>query len=116
MQKPKAMQHHIFSDQIQWKELGGGVRRKIVAHTPALMSVLVQFDKGAIGSVHEHEIHAQISYVAKGSFEVEVAGEKKILHEGDSFIAPPKTAHGVRALEDKGLLVDVFSPRRDDFL
>lgn len=110
------MQHHIHSEQIPWKDLGGGVRRKIITHTPAIMSVLVQFDKGAIGSVHDHEIHTQVSFVAAGSFEVEVAGVKRVLKVGDSFIAPPKTAHGVIALEDKSALVDVFTPRRDDFL
>jgi hypothetical protein len=30
-----------------WTELGVGIRRKIVGHTPELMSVLVQFDRGA---------------------------------------------------------------------
>jgi quercetin dioxygenase-like cupin family protein len=110
------MEHHIVAKQIPWKELGGGTRRKIVAHTPAIMSVLVQFDKGSVGAVHEHEIHTQLSYVVSGSFEIEVGGVKRVLHAGDSFIAPPKTSHGVVSLEDKGTLLDVFTPRRDDFL
>lgn len=80
------------------------------------MSVLVEFEKGSIGSVHEHEVHTQASYVVSGSFEVEVAGEKQILKAGDSFIAPPKTPHGVVALEAQSTLLDVFTPRRDDFL
>ena len=39
-----------------WTELGDGIRRKIVGHTPDLMSVLVQFDKGAVGTPHAHEV------------------------------------------------------------
>ena len=110
------MHHHIMESELPWHDLGGGVRRKIIAHTPAIMSVAVEFQKGAVGKVHDHELHTQVSYVAAGSFEVEVAGEKQVLVKGDSFIAPPKTPHGVVALEEKSLLVDVFTPRRDDFL
>lgn len=80
------------------------------------MSVLVEFDRGAVGAVHEHEVHTQASYVVKGSFEVEIAGAKKVLRIGDAFIAPPRTTHGVVALEQGSALLDVFTPRRDDFL
>lgn len=110
------MQHLIEQASLQWTELGGGVRRKILSHTPALMTVLVQFDEGSVGAVHEHEAHTQASYVVNGSFEVEVAGEKRRLGAGDSFIAPPNTPHGVVALEQGSSLLDVFTPRRDDFL
>lgn len=110
------MTHHLLDAELPWTELGGGVRRKILGHTPALMAVLVEFDLGAIGAVHDHEVHTQVSHVTSGSFEVEVAGVKKLLRTGDSFIAPPRTAHGVRALEQGSRLLDVFTPRRDDFL
>lgn len=110
------MEHHIIQSALPWKELGGGMRRKVIAHTPAIMSVLVQFEKGAVGAVHLHEVHTQSTFVVSGSFEIEVAGVKRVLRAGDSFMAPPGTPHGVVCLEDKGELLDVFSPRRDDFL
>ena len=103
-------------DATPWTELGDGIRRKIVGHTPQLMSVLVQFDKGAIGTPHEHDVHDQIAFVISGSFEAEVAGQKKILHAGDAFTAPHHHTHGVVALEDKSTLLDQFSPCRDDYL
>ena len=46
------MQHFFDNAATPWTELGDGIRRKIVGHTPELMSVLVQFDKGAIGTAH----------------------------------------------------------------
>lgn len=101
---------------LPWTELEPGIRRKIVGHTPELMSVLVQFDKGAVGSVHAHDAHDQIAYVVSGSFIAEVAGEKRMLQTGDAFIAPRLQAHGVVALEDNSVLLDQFSPRRDDYL
>ena len=99
-----------------WTELGDGIRRKIVGHTPELMSVLVQFDKGAIGTLHAHDAYDQIAYVLAGSFEAEVAGVKRVLRVGDAFIAPRLHTHGVVALEAGSTLLDQFSPRREDYL
>ena len=102
--------------QVPWQDLGGGVRRKIIGHTPQLMTVLVEFERGAVGAVHHHEIHDQISYVLRGAFEVQVGSQKRRLEVGEVFIAAHPAPHGVVALEAGSLLLDVFSPRRDDFL
>ena len=110
------MEHYFDNSGTAWTELGDGIRRKIVGHTPELMSVLVQFDKGAIGTPHAHDAHDQIAYVLAGSFEVEVDGVKRILKVGDAFIAPRLKRHGVVALEQDSALLDQFSPRRDDYL
>jgi quercetin dioxygenase-like cupin family protein len=99
-----------------WTELGDGIRRKIVGHTPELMSVLMQFDKGAVGTPHAHDAHDQIGFVVAGSFEAVIDGEKKVLRMGDAFIAPRLRSHGVVCLEQGSLLLDQFSPRRDDYL
>lgn len=99
-----------------WTELGDGIRRKIVAHTPQLMSVLVQFDKGAIGTPHAHDVHDQIAFCIRGSFECTIGGVTRIVRAGDAFCAPHGVMHGVVALEDKSTLLDQFSPRRDDYL
>lgn len=76
--------------------------------------VIVQFEKGAVGSLHHH-IHRQLSYVAAGKFEVTIDGKQKILKYGDCFFVAPDLVHGVVAL-DEGTLVDVFTPVREDFL
>ncbi|UXH77536.1 cupin domain-containing protein [Roseateles amylovorans] len=99
-----------------WTDLGDGIRRKIVGHTPELMSVLVQFDQGAVGTPHAHDAHDQIAFVISGSFACEVAGVKRVLKVGDAFIAPRLHRHGVVALEPDSTLLDQFSPRRDDYL
>jgi len=99
-----------------WTDLGDGLRRKIVGHTPQLMSVLMQFDKGAVGTPHAHEVHDQIAYVVAGSFEASVNGQVRVLRVGDAFIAPHHATHGVVALEQDSMLLDQFSPRRDDYL
>jgi len=99
-----------------WTELGDGLRRKVVGHTPQLMSVLMQFDKGAVGTPHAHDVHDQIAFVVAGAFEARIAGELRTLRTGDAFVAPHHTTHGVVALEHHSMLLDQFSPRRDDYL
>ncbi len=114
---PTSLPPFFFSHEATpWTELEGGMRRKIVGHTPELMSVLMQFDKGAVGTPHAHDGHDQIGFVVAGSFEAVIDGESKVLRMGDAFIAPRLRSHGVVCLEDGSLLLDQFSPRRDDYL
>ena len=64
---------------------------------------------------HQH-VHTQLSYVESGVFAVRVAEEEeRVLHAGDSFYVPSEAWHGVECLET-GVLLDVFSPARADFL
>lgn len=79
-----------------------------------LMVVKVQFEKGGVGTLHQH-YHSQITHVESGIFEVEIAGEKKVLSGGDAFYIPPNVLHGAVCLE-AGVLIDVFSPMREDFV
>lgn len=108
----------VFFDHAStpWTDLGDGIRRKIVGHTPQLMSVLVQFDRGAVGTPHAHDTHDQIAYVISGSFEADIGGQRRVLKAGDAFIAAHLTMHGVVALEPDSTLLDQFSPRREDYL
>ncbi len=105
---------HIESDNLPWEVVGNGVKRKIVAYDEKIMMVLVDFEKDAIGAVHQH-YHTQITYIESGSFEVEVDGQKRILKGGDIFFAPSNLWHGV-VCHAPGRLVDVFSPHREDFI
>ena len=105
-----------LADQHGWMPAGKGMRRKIVAHSPEMMVVAVEFEKGAVGTPHQHEIHTQISYVARGSFEAVVGDKKQVLKVGDAFVAKPFTDHGATSLEAGSVLIDVFNPRRNDFL
>ncbi len=91
-----------------------GVTRKVLSYSDELMMCEITFEKGAKGNFHSHK-HLQITYIAKGSFEFTIAGETKIVKQGDSVYMPSDAVHGVTALED-GILVDVFNPMREDFL
>ena len=104
----------IENREIAWEVTGPGMRRKIMAYDDRLMVVKVEFEKGAVGTLHQHH-HTQITHVESGIFEVEIAGEKKILTGGDAFYVPPNVLHGAVCLEP-GVLIDIFSPMREDFV
>ena len=110
------MNAFFIGEDASWEDLGEGLSRKIVSYTDELMMVLVKFEKGAVGAPHAHDIHDQIGYVAAGSFEAEVDGVSKVLTVGDAYTAPKNTMHGAIALEEGSILIDVFSPKREDFL
>ena len=94
--------------------LGGGTERRILAYDDPLMAVEVRFETGAEGAPHSHS-HTQLSYVLSGSFRYAVEDESVILNPGDSIVVPGGLVHGTVCLE-KGVLLDVFTPKRDDFL
>ncbi len=105
-----------ISDEHEWQELGGGVKRKVMSWNDELMAVAVCFAKGAVGTPHAHDIHTQIGYIAAGSFEVVSGAEKRVLKAGDSYLAEKNVLHGAVALEEGSIILDIFTPKRDDFL
>ena len=78
------------------------------------MTVQFDFEKGSVGYLHTHP-HEQVGYVVSGRFEATVGSEKTIIEAGDTYYVPPNVEHGVVALEE-GILIDVFTPQREDFL
>lgn len=110
----EALKVFIENRDIPWEEVDKGMKRKIMAYDDKLMVVKVQFEKGGVGVLHQH-YHSQITHVESGKFEVQINGEKKILVGGDAFYIPPNVEHGAICLE-AGVLIDVFSPMREDFI
>jgi quercetin dioxygenase-like cupin family protein len=114
MNQTTATKLFINDEDISWEEVGENVKRKIMAYNDSLMLVKVAFNTGGVGAVHQH-YHTQITHVESGLFEIEINGEKQTLKEGDSFFIPPNVPHGAVCLE-AGVLIDTFSPMREDFL
>ncbi len=110
----RSSEKYCIAKNMEWEELGGGVSRKFLGFDNQIMMVQVKFEKGALGSPHHH-FHTQATYVVKGKFEFEVDGEKQIVEAGDGVYIEPNLLHSAVCLEE-GILIDVFSPVREDFL
>ena len=94
--------------------VGDGLNRQIFGYNDSIMLVRVEFDVGAVGAVHSHP-HSQVAYVESGEFDVMIDGVETRLGPGDSFFVEPNLDHGA-VCRKAGVLIDVFSPVREDFL
>ncbi len=104
----------VENENIPWEEVEEGVHRKVMAYDDKLMLVKVKFGAGRIGTLHKHH-HSQITHIESGVFEIEINGDKKVMKKGDAYYIPPHTMHGAVCIE-AGVLIDVFSPVREDFI
>ncbi len=104
----------ILANKTDWEQVGEGISRQIMGYDGQLMLVKIKFEKGAIGYLHQH-FHSQSSYVVSGKFEVVINDVKQVLEAGDGFYVQPDAPHGAVCLES-GILIDAFSPMREEFL
>ena len=104
----------VYSGDVALQDLGGGTGRKVLAYNESLMIVEVHFETGAIGSVHTHP-HLQSTYVKCGRFRFTIDGKPVEVQEGDTIAFPSGIAHGTECLE-AGVLIDIFTPMREDFV
>jgi quercetin dioxygenase-like cupin family protein len=108
------MKTHIKNADVPLEKLDDKLSRKIMGYDTDLMLVRVLFKKGGVGATHAHP-HQQVTYVEKGKFEVTINNKTDVLVEGDAFVVPSNAPHGAVCLED-GVLIDTFSPMREDFV
>lgn len=113
MQERKGNNWFFWSDT-EAEETAPGVERRILAFCDELMCVENTFKAGGIGAMHHHP-HTQITYVAKGRFRFTIGDETKEVKAGDTLLKQNDIIHGCVCLED-GILVDFFTPMREDFL
>lgn len=104
----------VFNKDIESEAAAPGVRRKVLAYCDAMMCVENYFETGAVGAVHSHP-HTQITYVAEGRFRFTIGDEEKEVAKGDTLCKQDGVRHGCVCLE-KGILVDFFTPMREDFV
>lgn len=107
-------QSFVHIADLEWEQVAEGVKRKIMSYDKNMMMVRVAFETGGIGAVHQHP-HIQMTTVESGVFEIEIDGNKRILNAGDVFYVHSNLWHGAVCLE-KGVLLDMFNPMREDFV
>ena len=104
----------VFFNEIEGEVVAAGVTRKVLAYCEKAMCVVNEFEEGAIGSIHNHP-HTQITFVAEGRFRFTIGDEVKEVGKGDTLCKQNEVRHGCVCLE-KGVLVDFFTPMREDFI
>lgn len=105
----------VHESKMEWETIGDGVKRQILGYDGQLMMVKIKAEKpGPVGVEHAH-YHSQVTFVSSGKFEFTIGGEKKIVTAGDGMYMEPDVRHSCICIEP-GIIVDCFSPTREDFL
>jgi len=68
-----------------------------------------------VTAVHSHP-HEQITMVERGRVKYIIEGQERVLEQGDMLHLPSGISHGATMLDEEVVLVDIFSPLREDFL
>lgn len=79
-----------------------------------LMLSYVEIEDGAVVSTHQHP-HEQGGVVLGGRMELTIGSETRVLGPGEMYIIPPDTPHRAAAVGGRAVLMDVFSPVREDY-
>lgn len=82
-----------------------GVSERALRGSDALV-VVIDLEPRTVVETHRHD-EERVGIVTRGSLAMVVAGEARILTEGDTFVVPPATAHGVRVLEQGAQVIEV---------
>ena len=102
-------------DQFAPETLENSVVRTVKGYIGDLMVVELRWKRGMEGAVHTHP-HRQCSYILKGVFEASVGGEKKLLSAGECVYVEAGVPHGMLARSEDGVVLDIFTPMREDFV
>lgn len=100
-------------DTLEAEQMNAQVSRKVI-HGQNVTIARFELRKG--GTVPEHS-HAneQVSMVQSGVLRFVIDGREQTVGAGECVTIPPHAPHRVDVLEDS-VVVDVFSPRREDWI
>jgi quercetin dioxygenase-like cupin family protein len=88
--------------------------KRQVIHTEVMTIARLELAQGCRVPEHSHP-NEQITTIEKGRLRCVVSGEERILTAGEMIRFPSHAPHWVEALEDS-VAVDLFSPRREDWI
>lgn len=108
------MTHFISPNQRPQVEMLPGVHRRNMALTEAMLLCEIFLERDARVPEHSHP-HQQTGYVVRGQLQLTIAGQTRTCNPGDSYQIPGDVPHSATALQDT-VLIDVFSPPREEYL
>ncbi len=103
--------HHADVDPVNMLP---GVERRTLAVTDRIMLCEFHIKGGSEVPIHAHP-HDQAGYVVSGEAIMIIDGREYVCGPGDAYAIPGGVEHGARFRVDT-VIVDVFSPPREDYL
>ena len=105
---------HTDWDNVPVEQLEPGVERQMIVGE-RLMICRLRIGPNIVTPAHDHS-HEQMTIVERGRVLFTIGDEQRIASAGDVLHFPSGTWHGATMLDEEVILVDIFSPIREDFL
>ena len=99
--------------EVAVEQMTPAVTRQVI-HAEKITIAIIGLQAGGSVPTHAHE-NEQVMNIFSGRLKVVLDGVPMELAGGNSLVIPPNVPHSVEALEDT-VAVDVFSPRREDWI
>ena len=101
-------------DSIPAERIADGIDRQMVVGQN-IMVCRLRFDPFVVTPAHRHP-HEQMTLVVQGKVRFTLDTDERIVSAGDILHFPSNHWHGATMLDEEVVLIDIFSPIREDFL
>ena len=106
----------IAAAERPWEPIEEGVRGKFYFSDRMTLVYLemVDAEKRPPYGLHRHH-HDQVVFVLEGRSRVQIGDETREIGPGDVYVVASNVPHTLNALTDRVVLIEVFTPTREDF-
>src|SRR5215211_1260450 len=105
---------HLNWSNIPVEQPAEGIERQIFVGN-RMMICRFRFKPFLVTPEHDHP-HEQMTIVERGRVRFFIEGKEQIASAGDVLHFPSNCWHGATMMDEEVVLIDIFSPRREDFL
>lgn len=105
---------HLNWANIPFEKIAEGIERQMIVGEK-LMICRLRFAPFVATTEHDHP-HEQMTIVERGRVKFFIEGKERLAVAGDVLHFPPLCWHGATMLDEEVILIDIFSPIREDFL
>jgi quercetin dioxygenase-like cupin family protein len=109
----KPYQHTSWA-AIEARTPADGIERRMFVGD-RLMACRLHFEPHVVTPIHRHP-HEQMSLVESGRVRFYIEDGELIAGPGDVLHFPSNVLHGATMLDEEVVIVDIFTPIREDFL
>jgi quercetin dioxygenase-like cupin family protein len=105
---------HLNWANIPVEQMAEGIERQMFVGD-RMMICRFRFKPFLVTPEHDHP-HEQMTIVERGKVRFFIEGKEQIATAGDVLHFPSNCWHGATMMDEEVVLIDIFSPLREDFL
>src|SRR5262245_13905702 len=105
---------HLNWSAIPVEQVAEGIQRQMFVGN-RMMICRFRFKPFLVTPEHDHP-HEQMTIVERGKVRFFIEGKEQIATAGDVLHFPSNCWHGATMMDEEVVLIDIFSPLREDFL